>query len=164
MLVRFKRKPEEQGPKKAPVPMPSRDPDWDHRKVDAGEPKRRLKAFEQKQEYVAIIEYREKAKSGGPRIQKLGFKAEGGFLNATRAAYNIATMIGKAIAVDLHEIRHESLCRVLAVYELKSFKDWEKENVTDAKRNSHIEKAIERSKNDKANPVKHTTVKDIRVR
>lgn len=166
MLVKFKKKDVEGGvekPRPKPV-MPSRAKDWDPSKVEAGLPKRRLKSFEKKQEFVAIIEYRRDAKSGGPRIQKVGFKSEGGFAPAAQAAYKIATMLGKALAVDLHEIRNEQMARVLAVYEVHSYKNWEDENTTLVKNTKHIDKAVKAAKKDKMNPISYVNVTEIKVR
>lgn len=163
MLVKFKKKQQGGAEKPRPV-MPSRAPDWNPNDVETPEPKRRLKSFEQKREFVAIIEYRDKAKSGGPRIQKLSFKAEGSFASAAQAAYNIATMVGKALAIDLHEIRNEVLCRVLAVYEVHSFKDWEKENTKLVTNNKHIDKAIKAAKKDRVNPISYVGISSVKTR
>jgi hypothetical protein len=166
MLVRFKKKDVEgvvEKPRPKPV-LPPRDRDWNPNDVETPEPKRRLKSFEQKQEYVAIIEYRKNAKSGGPRIQKLNFKAEGGFAAAAQAAYKMATMVGKALAIDLHEIRNEQMCRVLGVFEIHSFKDWQNENTSLVKNTKHIDKAIKALKKDKMNPISYVNVTEVKVR
>lgn len=158
-LVVFKRRKKEvvEGPSASPFPIFNPDD------VETPEAKRSLKAFKERRDYVMIIQYRAGVKKHSD-YQKIGFKVDGGFEEAAQRASIIARMLGKAMAVDLHEIRNVEMCRVLSVYEVTAFKDWENE-ADISKGNKHIDEIVRQSKNMKpAKPISYAKAAQVKVR
>jgi len=126
-----------------PKKRPPDSRDLDVSKVKSGKPKRVLKKFKEKRLYECIIEYREGAAAN--QYQRIGIKADGGLIEAVKEAERYVTLIGKALSVDLYEIRSEKLCRLVALYAVDSFKDWES---TVARTNKdHIKEVVARIAN-----------------
>lgn len=159
-LVVFKRRPQEQERPKA-SPKPVREAVFNPDDVPSPPAKRKLSKFRERREFVMIVQYRPGLRKDSD-YQKLGFKVDGGYPEAALEAEKLARMIGKAVAVDLHEIRKEELCRVLAVYEVSAFRDWESENVVEASASRrHTMDALKQMKKETA-PISY--VKDVKVR
>lgn len=64
-----------------------------------------------------------------PRIQRLGFKAAGKFVDAMMEAERLAQMLNRSYGKTQKEIDSAQFCRLIAVYEERAFKDYAAEPV-----------------------------------
>jgi predicted transport protein len=59
-----------------------------------------------------------------PRVQRIGFKASGNFLDAMAEAQRLTLMLNRSYGKTQKEIDKADFCRLIAVYEEKAFKDY----------------------------------------
>lgn len=156
-LVVFRRR--DKGEKSNSLPEPVFDQKR-AKEVKAPPAKRKFPEFKERRSYVAILQYRPGLRKHTD-YQRLGFKADGGYAEAAVEAVKMAEMLSRAIAVDLAEIRKADLCRVLAVYEVTSFKDWDKETNVGGP-DKHVRDVLKKVK--AAKPISYVKADTVKVR
>lgn len=125
----------------------------------------RLIRFKPLERYEMIVEWHPSL-NRNPRIQRLGFKASGDFAEVCKEAQRLVEMLRKAFCQTLTEMQSADMCRLVAVYEERAFKDYADEPLYNKETQRQKIKA-EIAKTNITEPISRTTKavpKQIRVR